>query len=683
MTGLQPDEHRVLILAPRGRDATVIEQVLARSGTAAKICPDSAGWLACLSEPAGAALVTEEALAETDPGPLFGLIEAQPAWSDFPFIVLATRQTGRRSERAAGILARLGNVVLLERPINAETLIRAVESALRARARQYEGRALLLERERAQESLRSLNAELERRVADRTREVEAARESLAFALESAGMGSWDLDLATDTSKRSARHDLIFGYAEPLATWARANFLSHVVEEDRALVEQAFASAISNGAFAVECRINRPDGAVRWIAAKGRVEYDAAGSPVRLAGTVVDTTDQRAIEEALRQSQKMEAIGQLTGGVAHDFNNLLTVIVGGLDMMIRRPDQVDRVKRLAEAAMTAARRGEQLTQQLLAFSRRQMLRPQTLNPNRLLLDFEPLAARAAGGAVRLAFDLDRGLDPICIDPAQFEAAVLNLIVNARDAMQDGPGEASIEVRSRNVRLGTAAVADKGVPPGDYIMISVTDTGAGIAPEALGRVFEPFFTTKEVGKGTGLGLSQVYGFTRSAKGFVTIESEVGRGTSVQLYFPRSLDPASQDSGIGQTGTIPLRRASDGETVLLVEDDEQVLGMAIESLEELRYKVIVARNAAEALEHLNGLERIDILFSDVIMPGGMNGSQLAEEAKRIRPGLKILLTSGYVADLSEGQVIGHGDLPVLSKPYRRDELARSLRLVLGGAA
>ena len=683
MTGLQPDEHRVLILAPRGRDATVIEQVLARSGTAAKICPDSAGWLACLSEPAGAALVTEEALAETDPGPLFGLIEAQPAWSDFPFIVLATRQTGRRSERAAGILARLGNVVLLERPINAETLIRAVESALRARARQYEGRALLLERERAQESLRSLNAELERRVADRTREVEAARESLAFALESAGMGSWDLDLATDTSKRSARHDLIFGYAEPLATWARANFLSHVVEEDRALVEQAFASAISNGAFAVECRINRPDGAVRWIAAKGRVEYDAAGSPVRLAGTVVDTTDQRAIEEALRQSQKMEAIGQLTGGVAHDFNNLLTVIVGGLDMMIRRPDQVDRVKRLAEAAMTAARRGEQLTQQLLAFSRRQMLRPQTLNPNRLLLDFEPLAARAAGGAVRLAFDLDRGLDPIRIDPAQFEAAVLNLIVNARDAMQDGPGEASIEVRSRNVRLGTAAVADKGVPPGDYIMISVTDTGAGIAPEALGRVFEPFFTTKEVGKGTGLGLSQVYGFTRSAKGFVTIESEVGRGTSVQLYFPRSLDPASQDSGIGQTGTIPLRRASDGETVLLVEDDEQVLGMAIESLEELRYKVIVARNAAEALEHLNGLERIDILFSDVIMPGGMNGSQLAEEAKRIRPGLKILLTSGYVADLSEGQVIGHGDLPVLSKPYRRDELARSLRLVLGGAA
>jgi signal transduction histidine kinase/CheY-like chemotaxis protein len=683
MTDAQSREQRVLILSPRGRDAAVIAQVLARSRTPTEICPDLPGWLACLREPAGAALVTEETLSEADPSPVFALIEAQPAWSDFPFIVLATRQAGRRSERAAGILARLGNVVLLERPINAETLTRAVESALRARARQYEARSLLLDREKAQESLRCLNADLEQRVAERTREVEAARESLAFALESAGMGSWDLDLSTDTSKRSARHDLIFGYAEPLAAWGRHSFLAHVVEEDRPGVEKAFSTAISTGAFAAECRIKRLDGAVRWIAVKGRVEYDVAGSPVRLAGTVVDTTDQRAIEDALRQSQKMEAIGQLTGGVAHDFNNLLTVIVGGLDMMIRRPDQVDRVKRLAEAAMTAARRGEQLTQQLLAFSRRQMLRPQTLNPNRLLLDFEPLAARAAGGAVRLAFDLDRGLDPIRIDPAQFEAAILNLIVNARDALQESGGEASIEVRSRNVRLGTAAVADKGVPPGEYVMISVADTGAGIAPEALSHVFEPFFTTKEVGKGTGLGLSQVYGFTRSAKGFVNIKSELGRGTDVELYFPRSLDPASEDSGIGQLGTIPLRRASDGETVLLVEDDEQVLSMAVESLEELRYKVIVARNAADALGHLNGLERIDILFSDVIMPGGMNGSQLAEEAKRIRPELKILLTSGYVADLSEGQVIGHGDLPVLSKPYRRDELARSLRLVLGGAA
>ncbi|GJD53002.1 Sensor histidine kinase RcsC [Methylobacterium crusticola] len=677
-----PDlEGRVLILAPRGRDAAVIEQVLARGSIPAAPCAALGEWVACLRAGAGAALVTEEALVGTQARDLFAWLDAQPAWSDFPFIVLATRQSGRRSESAAGILAHLGNVVLLERPINAETLTSAVTAALRARRRQYQVRGLFLERERAEEHLRLVNEGLERRVVERTREVEAARETLAFALDAAGMASWDLDLASDGWRRSPRHDLIFGYAAPEAAWGWERFLGHVVEEDRPAVEAAFAAARDTGTLDLEFRIRRTDGAVRWSALRGRSERDASGTPVRMAGILMDRTEQHVTEEALRQAQKMEAIGQLTGGVAHDFNNLLTVIVGGLDMMIRRPDQVERVKRLAEAAMTAARRGEQLTQQLLAFSRRQMLRPQTLNPNRLLLDFRPLAERAAGGAVALAFDLDPGLDPIRIDPAQFEAAVLNLIVNARDAMDLAAGSARITVRSRNVHLDTAAVLDKGVPPGPYIAVSVTDTGGGIPAEILQRVFEPFFTTKEVGKGTGLGLSQVYGFTRSARGFVSIASDVGAGTTVTLYFPRSSDPAGEETGAGPGSAIPLRRAGEGEAVLLVEDDEQVLGMAVESLEELRYRVIVARNAAEALEHLRGVERIDILFSDVVMPGGMNGSQLAAEARRLRPGLKVLLTSGYVANLNEEQVIDHGELPVLNKPYRRDELARSLRLVLGG--
>ena len=224
---------------------------------------------------------------------------------------------------------------------------------------------------------------------------------------------------------------------------------------------------------------------------------------------------------------MEAIGQLTGGVAHDFNNLLTVIVGGLDMVIRRPENTERVVRLAEAAMTAARRGEQLTQQLLAFSRRQMLRPQTLNPNRLLMDFEALARRAVGETVTLAFELDPGIDPIRIDAAQFESAVLNLIVNARDAMPEGGG---ITVRSRNVRRTTEITADHDLPPGPYVGISVADTGTGIDAPTLARAFEPFFTTKDVGKGSGLGLSQVYGFTRSAGGDVIIKSALGSGTTV---------------------------------------------------------------------------------------------------------------------------------------------------------
>ncbi|MHC2106450.1 ATP-binding protein [Methylobacterium sp. CM6246] len=672
-------ESRVLILAPRGRDAGVIHQLLAKSGTPAAICADVTAWVAALNDGAATTVVTEESLVEADTAALDAWIAAQPPWSDFPFILLATRQAGRRPVRAAAIIERLGNVVLLERPINAETLASAVASAVRVRRRQYQARGHILEREQAEERLREANETLECRVAERTREVEAARETLSFALDSAGMGSWDLDLASDNARRSPRHDAIFGYDEPVATWDRADFLDHVVSEDRPLVEAAFVRATGTGTLDVECRIKRPDGAIRWIAAKGRAKYRADGEPVRMAGIVMDRTDQRVTEDALRQAQKMEAIGQLTGGVAHDFNNLLTVIVGGLDMMIRKPENTERVVRLAEAAMGAARRGEQLTQQLLAFSRRQMLRPQTLNPNRLLLDFRPLAERAAGGAVEMAFDLDPAIDPIRIDPAQFEAAVLNLVVNARDAMDGGDRPGRISVASHNVRLDTAAVADKGVPPGDYVEVSVADTGSGIPPETLARVFEPFFTTKEVGKGTGLGLSQVYGFTRSAGGYVAIESVVDAGTTFRLLIPRSSDPAGEEVGTGVS--LPLRRATDGDTVLLVEDDEQVLGMAVESLEELRYRVVVARNAAEALEHLRGVERIDILFSDVVMPGGMNGSQLAVEAQRLRPGLKVLLTSGYVANLDEGQVIGKGELPVLNKPYRRDELARSLRLVLNG--
>ena len=668
--------ERFLVLAPRGRDASIVAQVLARRGIEVQDCADLGALRQGLAGEVGGVLVTEEALdgPRSEQGPEPGLepvlewIEAQRPWSDLPFVVLTSKQIGQRGARSARMLERLGNVILLERPINADTLLSAVASALRARRRQYQAR--------------QFNETLEQRVADRTRELEQARETLVFALESAGMGTWDLDLRTDRSRRSGRHDQIFGFDTPPGEWGMSTFLDRIVPDDRAAAQARFEAAVDTGALDLECRIHQIDDGVRWIAVKGRVEYDERGAAVRMAGIVMDITARRLTEDALHQAQKMEAIGQLTGGVAHDFNNLLTVIVGGLDMVIRRPEQADRVVRLAEAAMTAAKRGEQLTQQLLAFSRRQTMRPETLDPTALLRGFHALAARAAGETMTLRFELDQQAWPVRIDPAQFESAVLNLIVNARDALLErhgtgAGGEPCITVGCRNVELDDETAAERGLGPGEYVEVAVADNGPGFDARTLARAFEPFFTTKEVGKGSGLGLSQVYGFMRSAGGDVRIDSALGAGTVVRLCFQRSLEAVAGEPAPAPVS--PLREAAGEETVLLVEDDEQVLGMAVESLEELRYAVVVARNAGEALEQLRGGRRIDLLFTDVVMPGGMNGADLAREARRLRPGLKILLTSGYVGEAGIGQEFG-GGLPLLSKPYRRDELAETLRESLG---
>jgi PAS domain S-box-containing protein len=669
--------HETLfILAPRGRDAEVIRQALDRNGVKSSICTSLRTLQDRLSsESVGGVILTEESLSGAGLDDLLDGLARQPPWSDLPIITLATKQAGHRSKSSSNLLQKLGNVVLLERPINVETLASAAQSALRARRRQYQVESLLAEQKRFSTELSVLNDTLEQRVEQRTSELIEAQETLAFALDSAGMGSWDFDLSQDSARRGGRHDQIFGYEAPVSSWSTRRFLSHVVDEDRKMVETAFEKAAQSGVFEIECRINRRDGKIRWIAAKGRVGYGTDNRPVRLAGILMDATERKQTEAALHQAQRMEAIGQLTGGVAHDFNNLLTVIVGGLDMISRRPEQPERVARLAQAAMTAARRGEQLTQQLLAFSRRQMLRPETLNPNRLLLDFRGLAERAVGDSIILKLDLDAGAHPVRVDAAQLESAILNLVVNARDAMPQG---GAISIASKNVHCGSEAVAGKGVSPGAYVRISVTDEGTGIDQETLDHVFEPFFTTKEVGKGSGLGLAQVYGFTRSAGGYVAIESETGTGTTVQLFLPRSEEQLT-DHHASSVAQLPLRRATTGETVLLVEDDEQVLAMAVESLEELHYRVIVARDAREALKHLHGPERIDLMFSDVVMPGGMNGAQLATEARALRPELRVLLTSGYVGEAGNNQVVEE-NLPLLTKPYRRDELAEKLRLVLG---
>jgi signal transduction histidine kinase/CheY-like chemotaxis protein len=379
---------------------------------------------------------------------------------------------------------------------------------------------------------------------------------------------------------------------------------------------------------------------------------------------------------LVQVQRLEAIGRLTGGIAHDFNNLLTAIVGGLDMIIRRPEDTERVARLAKNAMTAAERSAQLINQLLTFARKQSLRPEVLNPNTVLTEFQMLARRAVGDAIEVRQNFDPALHLVRIDAAEFQSAILNLITNARDAMPSG---GTLTIATRNVEIDERLARQiPDLVPGHYAVVTVADTGTGMDSAVQAQVFEPFFTTKPVGKGTGLGLSQVYGFAQSAGGHVVIASKVGVGTSVELYLPRSGGQAVSQMAAFD---FPLRQARPGETVLLVEDDVDVMRATAESLNELGYKVLTAANGAEGLRALTDQQRIDILFSDVVMPGGMNGVQLAVEARRVRPHLRVLLTSGYTGAALQAHGVPE-DLQLLAKPYRREELAQKLRLVLGDA-
>ena len=382
-------------------------------------------------------------------------------------------------------------------------------------------------------------------------------------------------------------------------------------------------------------------------------------------------------EELAQAQRLEAIGQLTGGVAHDFNNLLTVVIGNLDLISEARGDPGKIDRLAQSAMKAARRGEHLVRQLLTYARRQINHPQTVNLNQLITNIENLIRRVIGEQIEVVSKLSLVLAPVQIDPAQFETAILNLAINSRDAMAAG-GRITIETQNVTVDPQHAA-NDPEVTPGPYVMIAVSDSGSGMTPAVLARAFDPFFTTKEVGKGSGLGLSQVYGFAKTAGGHVTIYSELGIGTTVKLYLPQSSNrPILRQA---ETETTSSHADSGRGTILLVEDDEDVLAVTAESLKELGYRVVTAADAARALEILRGHQPIDLLFSDVIIPGGTNGAQLAVTARRVRPELKVLLTSGYTAAALS---LEHGlpdNLNVVGKPYQRDELAQKLRLALSG--
>jgi signal transduction histidine kinase/DNA-binding response OmpR family regulator len=438
-------------------------------------------------------------------------------------------------------------------------------------------------------------------------------------------------------------------------------------EDAGRLVEALRGAVETGSYACEYRWLGADGAYRTFLDRGIAAPSDDGA--LLFGSLQDVTDHKALEEQLAQAQKMEAVGQLTGGVAHDFNNLLTIVMGNADMLIRRCEADSPIILKLQAIRQAAERGQALNRQLLAFARRDRLRSEVTNVDTLIADFLPLMSQAVGEAVTVASQAAGRELRVEVDPAHLETALLNLAVNARDAMPDG-GRLTIRT-SRASGRGLAGAKSKG----DFAVIEVEDTGCGMSEEVAKHVFEPFFTTKEVGKGSGLGLAQVYGFMQQSGGEVRVQSRAGQGACFQLYLPLTDRPAQ--AAAPPLANHPVQGGS--EELLVVEDDEQVRALTVEMLQGLGYAVVVALSPRAALTLLKGKKKFGALVTDVVMPGGMSGIQLAKQARKLRPSLPILLTSGYAG----GQGLADDGFGFLSKPYELGVLASRLRTLIGGEA
>jgi len=421
---------------------------------------------------------------------------------------------------------------------------------------------------------------------------------------------------------------------------------------------------------VELLNYRKDGSAFWNALFISPVFGPDDKLIYFFASQLDVSRRRDAEDALRQAQKMEAVGQLTGGIAHDFNNLLTVIMGNIESALERIDDEGSRRRL-ERAMEGAKRAETLTGQLLAFARKQRLDGRPTNLNLLIEGLRDMVGRTLGSQITIRPVLERDLRLAQVDSVQAEVALLNVLVNARDAMPEG-GE--VEIRTE-----TVSVAERGelgdAEPGEYVVVSIRDTGTGMPANVLSRVVEPFFTTKDVGKGTGMGLAMVYGFMRQSRGHLLIESEMGKGTTVKLIFPAVSGEA------GQAVNRPVRDIRGGsETILMVEDNPDVMEMGRGILDDLGYRVVTATTAGEALRVLESVPDIDLLFTDIVMPGGMNGVTLANQVRRLRPRIQILLTTGW-ADRALDHEDDRSGFELIGKPYRRGDLARKVRVLLDG--
>jgi PAS domain S-box-containing protein len=553
-------------------------------------------------------------------------------------------------------------------------------------ARLYEQTRRELEsRKRAERELQILNDTLEQRVEERAREVEqtfselheserrfrllveAVTDYAIFMLDPDGhVVKWNPGV--ERLKGYLAHEII-----------GQHFSVFYTEEDLrdGVPENVLATAIRTGKYEGEGWRVRKDGVLFWAHVVVHPMRDQMGQLIGFAKVTRDLTEKRAADEQLRQVQKMEAIGQLTGGVAHDFNNLLTVISGNMEGLQRRLTERGEpsLLRYVDSALRGSERAALLTHQLLAFSRRQPLQPTPVSVNALITNLSEMLRRTIAESVAIETVLAGGVWQAFIDVNQLENCLLNLAVNARDAMPDG-GKLTIE--AANVYLDESYVADADIPAGQYVGIFVSDTGTGMTADVISRAFDPFFTTKDIGQGTGLGLSQVYGFVKQSGGHVKIYSEVGAGTTIRLYLPRLLAPDGASEKRPEAQSVPT---GEGETILVVEDEPDVRGFAVEMLRELGYHVLDAPDGHAGLRVLDANREIVLLLTDVGLPGGMNGRQLAEEALRRRPRLKVLFTSGY----ARNAIIHHGRLDpgvqFIAKPFTFTGLATKLRQVLEG--
>jgi PAS domain S-box-containing protein len=520
----------------------------------------------------------------------------------------------------------------------------------------------------AAQALAEINATLEARVAEQT----AERDRLWQI-------SQDLIVVVD-------QDGIFRAANPAWTtvlgWNPDEVVGHhhlefVHPDHRASSRDALDQALAEPLPAYENRSLHKDGSARWISWIATSDDGLVYATGRNVTAEKQAADELlAAQEALRQSQKMEAVGQLTGGIAHDFNNMLSVITGSLELLERRLDgSDDRAKRYMEAAADGARRAAQLTQRLLAFSRQQPLQPEAIDANKLVAGMSDLLRRSLGTDVRMETIMAGGLWRTHADPNQLENIILNLAVNARDAMPNG-GRLTIETQNAHLDDRYAA-HHSGLAAGQYVLIAVTDTGAGMPPDVLEKAFDPFFTTKPVGKGTGLGLSQVYGFVKQSGGHVKIYTEVGQGTAIKIYLPRLMSPAER-SADSEPAERDLPLGDGRDVVLLVEDEPAVRRFSSDALVELGYRVLEADSASAALRLLDAHPEIVLMFTDVVMPD-VNGAKLAEEALRRRPDLKVLFTTGYTRNAVVHNGVLDPGVHLIGKPFTLEALATKLRAVL----